>query len=743
MTSSLLSRALLTKLLSPILASSSSGGILVHCELVNGASSYSTAAIFRQCRHFRHNNNDSCRALCTSGVGCAAATTKAKKPVLPSPDNKKSKPVVNIWKNMTVSELATSVGRSLDHVFEAMIYVKNADAYDTPKSQIDDIQVIRDIARTLGVRTKIDSPASGKDKTASHHDELEKGAVLNPRPVMAKDLAPRPPVVAIMGHVDHGKTTLLDALRNTAVAASEAGGITQHIGAFVVEVAGGKVTFLDTPGHAAFSALRQRGANGADLVILVVAADDGVMEQTKESIRMIKAANVPMIVAINKIDKGAADVERSKRMLLLEGIQLEDFGGDVQCVPISAAKGTNLPTLVEAILVQAELQNLQSESKGFVEGVVLEARVDPGRGKLCTALVQRGALRKSAILVAGTAWAKVRGMFDEHGHPLQKAGPSTPVEVIGWRDLPSAGDTIYEVESEQIAKSVVECRIAKDMEDKAKSDAVVIEQKHQDHLKDYKAILAEKRRLGRFRLKPTGPRQKQFQEDTTIRLPIIVKADVDGSIEALLDVLETYDCHDQCRLDLVHYGVGDLTETDIKLAETFQAHIYGFNVKISEQLKNECKKLGIEFRLSNVIYRIIESMKGDIGSRLPTKPVEEILGEATVLALFKVSEGKKKAVMVAGSRCTKGVLKRNALYRVQRGEDVIFDGKIHSMRHLKEEVESIKNGVECGLAFVPRQESKMEEGSAVAEDFSPKEGDHIICYTHNQVAQSCGWDPGF
>jgi translation initiation factor IF-2 len=387
---------------------------------------------------------------------------------------------------------------------------------------------------------------------------------------------------------------------------------------------GAAITFLDTPGHAAFSALRQRGANGADLVILVVAGDDGVMEQTKESIRMIKEANVPMIVAINKIDKGDSDVDRTKQMLLQEGIQLEDFNGDVQCVAISAAKGMNLPALVDAILVQAELLNLCSEFKGPIEGVVLESRVDPGRGRLCTALVQRGALRKGAILVAGTAFAKVRGMFDEHGSPLLKAGPSTPVEVIGWRELPSAGDAIYEVESEKFAKSVIDSRIQEELKEKAKSDSVVIQQKTQQHLTNYKAMLAEKRRLGRFRLKPTGPRTKQFIPDDTIRLSILVKGDVDGSVEALLDVLETYDCHSQCRLDLVHYGVGDVSENDVKLAETFSAIIYGFNVKISEEFKTKCKKLGVEFRMSNVIYRIIEGIKADISSRLPTKAEEEV-----------------------------------------------------------------------------------------------------------------------
>lgn len=332
-----------------------------------------------------------------------------------------------------------------DHVFEAMIYVKDSDHYDQPWKRIDNVKVIQDIVKKSGMRCLIGGPP------VQLHQETTKqvqDAVRRPPPGPGVPLITRHPVVTIMGHVDHGKTTLLDSLRNTRVVDEEFGGITQHIGAFQVSLGGGLVTFLDTPGHAAFSAMRSRGAHVTDVVVLVVAADDGVMEQTAESIRMANEAKVPVIVAINKIDKPQADIERTKKMLLAQGLQLEEAGGEVQCVAVSALKSIGLAQLVETIQAQAALLDLKTDPSGPVEAAVIESRTDPNRGKLSTAIIQRGTLRRGAFLVAGTAWAKVRSMFDDQGRPVQQAGPSTPVEIIGWRDLPSAGDEILEVESE-------------------------------------------------------------------------------------------------------------------------------------------------------------------------------------------------------------------------------------------------------------------------------------------------------
>ncbi|CAL8111432.1 unnamed protein product [Orchesella dallaii] len=672
-------------------------------------SSYVSSTLQQQCR---------CLSVST-------AMHRKMKPRNELPDKKSKLPkVMSIWKNITVEELAKVVDRSEDDIFEAMLYIPAAENYDHSNMPIDDLEVIREIVKKLGYRSKLVPPPAPeivKDKYA----DLD----LKPRPIVEADLVSRPPVVTIMGHVDHGKTSLLDALRNTKVAESEAGGITQHIGAFVVKLNDRQISFLDTPGHAAFSALRSRGANVTDLVVLVVAADDGVMEQTRESLRMIREANAQMIIAINKIDKHNADVEKTKRMLLQEAIQLEEFGGDVQCVPISATKGTNLNQLVDAILVQTDLMNLRSEGKGPMEGVVIESKVDPGRGRLCTALVDRGVLRKSAILVAGTAWAKVRGMFDHTGNPLTKATPSTPVEVIGWRDLPPAGEKIYEVESEKLAHKIIEYRRSMEMTEKQKQDEEVIKTKMEEYNKEYKAMLSDKRKQGRYKIRRQGPRPKEIADDDSIRHNVIIKGDTDGSVEAILDVLDTYDCHSQCRMDVIHYGVGDIAESDVKLAEAFQACVYGFNVAIPEKLKPLCKELKVDYLLTNIIYRMVEAMVKDIEKKLPQKDVEEIVGEANVLAVFTITEGKKK-IPVAGSRCVKGSLLKNSFFRLTRNNELLYDGPLYSLKHLKQEVETIRNGIECGLSLKDHT-------------ILPKEGDVITCYHFVKVPQKCEWDPGF
>lgn len=650
---------------------------------------------------------------------------KLKNPIRYPPKalKKKVEATVKVWKNMTVQQLAEALGKDVDHVFEAMIFVNNTMDYDSSTSAIDNVQVLVDVVKRSGQRcVVISNPLIEEEK-------LKNKDVTKQSPAESHLLVKRPPVITIMGHVDHGKTTLLDSLRHTSVVSQEFGGITQHIGAFTVILPSrDKVTFLDTPGHAAFTAMRARGAQVTDIIVLVVAADDGVMQQTVESIQHASQANVPIIVAINKIDKSGADIERCKRELLEKGIQLEDFGGDVQAIPISALKGTNLDILIDAIIAQAELMELKAYPKGLVEGYIIESCTDPGRGKLSTAIIQRGTLRKGAFLVAGNAWAKVRAMFDDRGQHLQEAPPSTPVEIIGWKELPSAGDELLEVESERRAKEVVDYRLTLEEQKKQDEDYLVIKQKAEEHLKVYKAELEQRRLQGWYRAKRKGPRQKEILEDTNLKFALVLKGDVDGSVEAILDVLETY--HSSiCKLDIIHYGVGAITEQDVTLAEAFQGIIYGFNVAILDNARTMAKTSNVAVKQFNIIYRLVDDIKEEINLRLPMLDQEQLLGEANVLQEFIINDGKHK-IPVAGCRCTKGTLKKSGLFRVVRGQQIMHEGQLYSMRHLKNEVDSVKKDVECGL--------RLTDGEV---RFQP--GDTIICYERIKVPQKTDWDPGF
>ncbi|KAH9630044.1 hypothetical protein HF086_008014 [Spodoptera exigua] len=511
----------------------------------------------------------------------------------------KSAEVVGIWRNMTVQEIANVLNKDVDHVLKALDFAdKNSDVVYTEKTVIHNPQIIRDVVKISGCRFKIVAKPE-----QDLGEEENKDAVPAP-PAPPEALRPRPPVVCVMGHVDHGKTTLLDALRDTSVVDQEFGGITQHIGAFEVQLASGeKVTFLDTPGHAAFTAMRSRGAHATDIVVLVVAADDGVMEQT----------------------------ERTMRALATQGIICEALGGDIQAIPVSALKKQNLDTLVEALTLQAQLMELKADPGGYVEA---------------------------------------------EGRVVQEAPPSTPVSVLGWRELPSAGDQVLEVSSEiksrvdlltlrvgpkqKRASEVMRWRQAQRMKEKQAADVEAIAAKDAQHQQAYAARLARKRALGRYKLRAEGPREKMIQEDTHPTLTVIVKGDVDGSVEAILDILETYDEHERVKLDLVHFGVGPVTPNDL------------------EQ--------------------------------------------------FLVTENKKK-VPVAGCRCVKGSLAKNALYRVIRGQEVVFEGKLASMKHLKDEVPTIKRDMECGLRF--------------EEPFDVQPGDTVVCYKMVDAADTTSWDPGF
>ncbi|XP_067629595.1 translation initiation factor IF-2, mitochondrial [Eurosta solidaginis] len=643
-----------------------------------------------------------------------------------SPKKKKDVPklegVVDVWRHMSVQDLANSMQRSLDDVQEVMLYVKGADNIE-PNARLDDLKIIQEIANKCGTKTRIvaapDIEHDKSDEMGKHHD-------VTPRqPAAPELLKPRAPVVTVMGHVDHGKTTLLDSLRGAAVAAGEAGGITQHIGAFTVKLDNGEqVTFLDTPGHAAFSAMRARGAHVTDIIVLVVAAEDGVMAQTREVIQLALKENVPIIVAINKIDKPEADIKKTKRDLMQMGLLLEEQGGDVQTVPISALKGTNLDLLTEAISTQATLMGLKAEPTGLVEGMVVESKTDPRRGKLSTAIVTRGTLRKGAVLVSGLAHAKVRGLFDHNGKPMTEAAPGTPVEILGWRELPLAGDIVLEVESEKNAHQVLRWREHEAKFQKAEEAIDEIRQKEEEHFAKYRAERDARRLAGRFRMR-YGPRAKETTEpDATPRVSVIVKGDVHGSVEALLDVFDSYTSHDRCRLDVVHYGVGHVTEGDIELAKTFNAIIYAFSVPKPMNAPKD-----VPIRCYDVIYRLIDDLKNEINSKLPRVEVEEVVGEANVLQQFFINEGRKE-VPVAGCRCVKGMLKKGNKFRLIRNGEVVHDGQLESMRHLKNEVDSIKKDVECGLRF---KDTKIV----------PQVGDIIVCYTTQMTEQQTDWDPGF
>ncbi|KAG9334210.1 hypothetical protein JZ751_008508 [Albula glossodonta] len=527
---------------------------------------------------------------------------------------------VEIKQCMTVSELAQAMKKDVDHVYEALLNTSLDLGSLEPDSVLTE-EWVKEAVKRSGMKYK--------------WAKLTEAKVRENKDVQRQ---------------------------KTQVAAKEAGGITQHIGAFLGE----RITFLDTPGHAAFSTMRARGAMVTDIIILVVAADDGVMKQTVESIQHAKKANVPIIVAVNKCDKPEADPERVKRELLEHDVICEELGGDVQAVHVSALKGDNLLELAEATVTLAEVLELKADPTGLVEGTVIESRTDKGKG----------------TLVAGKAWAKVRFLFDENGRAVSEAGPSVAVEIVGWKDLPSAGEEILQVESEQRAREVVDWRQYVEEQDRLQEDLRAIEAKQQEHLESYKKereglehLTWRQRRLAMYRANKhrMAQRPSEKTDDQELRLPLIVKGDVDGSVETILNILETYDADDQCKLDIVHFGVGDISDNDLNLAQTFS-------------------------------------------------------GEASVLATFKVTEGKRK-VPVAGCRVQKGLLDQKMKFKLVRGQNILWEGSLLSLKHHKDTVQTVKTGMECGLSL----DKEL--------DFQP--GDQIICYQETEKAQTISWDPGF
>ncbi len=484
----------------------------------------------------------------------------------------------------------------------------------------------------------------------------------------AGSLVPRPPVVTVMGHVDHGKTSLLDALRATDIASGEAGGITQHIGAYQVQIANDvRITFIDTPGHAAFTQMRSRGAKLTDIVILVVAADDGVMPQTVEAINHARAAGAPLIIAINKIDRPDAKADRVRQELLQHEIVTEEMGGDVLSVEVSALQKTNLDKLEEAIILQSEILELAANPNRDADGVVIESRVDRGRGVVCTCLVQRGTLRVGDIVVAGSEWGRVRAMTDERAQNRVEALPSTPVEVLGFNGPPSAGDEFVVVDSERRAREITEFRSMRTRDDNSARNASLV---NMDQM------------------------FLQAGEDGLRRLPMVIKGDVHGSVEAVRSALENLST-DEVAVQVLHAGVGGITESDVVLASASKAFIIGFNVRANPQAREMAQRDGIEIRDYAIIYNVIDDTKAMLEGMLKPALHEHKLGNAQILEIFDVGKIGK----VAGCRVTNGLARRGARVRLLRDDIVIHDGSLKTLRSFKNDVREVKEGFECGMSF--------------------------------------------
>ncbi|MEO0721103.1 MAG: translation initiation factor IF-2 [Pseudomonadota bacterium] len=506
-----------------------------------------------------------------------------------------------------------------------------------------------------------------------------------------KDLKARAPIVTVMGHVDHGKTSLLDSLRATDVVAGEAGGITQHIGAYQVKLKSGqKITFLDTPGHAAFSAMRARGANVTDIVILVVAADDGAMPQTVEAINHAKAAGAPIIVAVNKTDLPDANPDKVLTDLLQHDLQVEAMGGEVQAVPVSALKKTGLDELTEAITLQSELLELKANPKREADGVVVESQLDKGRGPVATVLVKRGTLKRGDIVVAGAQWGKVRALVDERGQQLKEAGPSLPVEILGLDGAPDPGEVFNVVDSEARAREITEYRERQKRQVAGKAGAAA-----------------------RASLEQLLTKLKDGTAETE-ELPVVVKADVQGSVEAISQSLDKVST-EEVRATVIHGAVGGISESDVLLAQSTGAPIFAFNVRANKQARDLAEKEGVEIRYYSVIYDLIDDVKDTLSGMLAPEKRETFIGYAEILEVFNITKVGK----VAGCRVTEGVVKRGCGVRLLRDDVVIHEGMLKTLKRFKDEVPEVTNGNECGMAFEKYEDIRV--------------GDRIECFEVEEI----------
>ena len=570
--------------------------------------------------------------------------------------------VIEIGETITVKELCEKLGKPTNDVIKNLIF----------------------LGVMAGVNQEIDFTTAEKlcEKyevlVEKKEEETELEAFEEDTDVVEENLVKRPPIVTIMGHVDHGKTSLLDAIRHAKVTASEAGGITQHIGAYTVSLNGEKITFLDTPGHEAFTAMRARGAQVTDIVILVVAADDGIMPQTKEAINHCKAADVPMIVAINKIDRPGANVDRVKQELTEHGLVSEDWGGDTICVPVSAKTGENLESLLEMVLLTAEMQELKADPNRKAKGTVIEAKLDKGRGAVASLLIQNGTLNVGDSILVGSTYGRIRAMFDDRGKKIKSAGPSIPVEILGLSEVPAAGDRFIVCKDEKTARSMADLR-----KQKIKADS---------HQASNRVSLEDL--------------YSQIQEGKVKELAIVVKADVQGSVEAIRQSLEKLST-DDVKVRVIHGAVGAITETDVTLAAASNALVIGFNVRPDGNATVQAEKENIEIKTYRIIYDAIEDVKSAMIGMLEPEYKEVVNGKAEVRMTYKISN----VGTIAGCYVTDGKIVRNSEIRVIRDGIVIFESTLASLKRFKDDAKEVAKGYECGLSV--EKFNDLKEGDVI------------------------------
>jgi translation initiation factor IF-2 len=566
---------------------------------------------------------------------------------------------VHVPETISVADLAHKMAVKATEVIKALMKMGTMVTINQVLDQ-DTAMIIVEEMGHKALAAKLDDPDAFLEENVEHKDVA---------------LEPRAPVVTVMGHVDHGKTSLLDYIRRAKVAAGEAGGITQHIGAYHVETERGMVTFLDTPGHEAFTAMRARGAKATDLVVLVVAADDGVMPQTKEAIHHAKAAEVPLIVAVNKIDKPGANLERVRQELIAEGVVPEAYGGDTMFVEVSAKTGQGIDNLLEGILLQAEVLELTAPKESMAKGLIIEARLDKGRGPVATLLVQSGTLRRGDVVLAGATFGRVRAMLDENGKPIDEAGPSIPVEILGLADVPGAGDEVVALADERKAREIALFRQGKFRDVKlAKQQAAKLESMFE-----------------------------QMGEGEVKTLPLIIKADVQGSQEALAHSLVKLST-DEVRVQVIHGGVGAISESDVNLAQASGAVIIGFNIRADANARKLAETFGVDLRYYNIIYDAVDEVKSALSGMLAPEKREQVLGMVEVRQVFTIS----KVGTIAGCYVLEGIVKRNALVRVLRNHVVVHSGELESLKRFKDDVKEVKFGYECGLQV--RNFNDLQEG---------------------------------
>ncbi|NML25403.1 translation initiation factor IF-2 [Zoogloea dura] len=576
---------------------------------------------------------------------------------------------VHVPETISVADLAHKMAVKATEVIKALMKMGSMVTINQVLDQ-DTAMILVEEMGHKAVAAKLDDPDAFLEDNAEHKDFA---------------LEPRAPVVTVMGHVDHGKTSLLDYIRRAKVAAGEAGGITQHIGAYHVETERGMVTFLDTPGHEAFTAMRARGAKATDLVVLVVAADDGVMPQTKEAIHHAKAAEVPLVVAVNKIDKPGANPERVRQELIAEGVVPEAYGGDAMFVEVSAKTGAGIDDLLEGILLQAEVLELTAPRESMAKGLIIEARLDKGRGPVATLLVQSGTLRRGDVILAGATFGRVRAMLDENGKPIEEAGPSIPVEILGLSEVPGAGDEVVALADERKAREIALFRQGKFRDVKlAKQQAAKLESMFE-----------------------------QMGEGEVKTLPLIIKADVQGSQEALAHALVKLST-DEVRVQVIHGGVGAISESDVNLAQASGAVVIGFNIRADANARKLAENFGVDLRYYNIIYDAVDEVKSALSGMLAPEKREQVLGLVEVRQVFTIS----KVGTIAGCYVLEGLVKRNALVRVLRNHVVIHTGELESLKRFKDDVKEVKFGYECGLQvrhFNDLQESDQLEVYEIQE----------------------------